>query len=145
MTRDQKATSAGRRNFKIKIPTDLLEIVTTLEFLMQRKEMYVMMCKSFNKKLKQHQEKKIDIMKLITPEYGDGELLVYFPEDLLVPVEAFFNPLHMSIRDVACNIVILYLTEVQESMTKSDREVLQKIDGTRERLFKLFHAVDTDE
>lgn len=142
---DKSSSSSSRRNFKIKIPTDLLEIVTTLEFLMQRKEMYVLMCKSFNKKLKEHQEKKIDIMKLITPEYGDGELIVYFPEDLLVPVEAFFNPLNMSIRDVAYNIVTLYLTEVQENMTKSDREVLQKIDGTRQRLFKLFHAIDTEE
>lgn len=116
-----------------------------LEFLMQRKEMYVMMCQSFNKKLKAHQEKKINIMSLITPEYGDGDLVVYFPDDLLAPAEAFFSPINMSLRDVAYNIVALYLIEVQEKMTKADREVLQKIDGTRDRIFKLFHSIDTNE
>jgi hypothetical protein len=144
MTENNQEKSS-RRNFKIKIPSDLLEIVTMLEFLMQRKEMYILMCESFNKKLKQHQEKKINIMSLITPEYGDADLVVCFPDTLLAPVEAFFNPINMSIRDVAYNIVALYLIEVQAKMTTEDRKILQKIDGTRDRLFKLFHSIDTSE
>jgi hypothetical protein len=81
-------------------------------------------------------------MSLITPEYGEGELIVYFPEDLLAPVEAHFNPLNMSIRDVAYNIVAIYLIELHQKMTKADRETLQKIEGMRNRVFELFHSIE---
>jgi hypothetical protein len=141
----QENSTSSRRNFKIKIPVELLEIVTTLEFLMQKKEMYVFMCQGFNKKLKDHQEKKINIMELITPEYGQGELIVYFPDDLLAPVEAFASSINMNLRDIVANIVRLYLIEVQEKISKADREVLQKIDATRDRVFKLFHSINKND
>lgn len=145
MSDNQEKSSSSRRNFKIKIPIDLLEIVTTLEFVMQRKEMYVLMCQRFNKKLKDHQDKKINIMTMITPEYGEGDLVVYFPEDLLAPAEALASSISMNLRDIVANIVRLYLVEVQEKMSKADREVLQKVNGTRERVFTIFHSIDTNE
>jgi hypothetical protein len=136
---------SSRRNFKIKIGAELLEIVTMLEFLMQRKEMYVLMCQSFNKKLREYQEQNLSILPLLNPEYGEGELIVYFPEDLLAPSEAFANAISMNLRDIVYNMVTMYLIEVQKKMAKEDREVIQKIAGTRERLFDLFHSLKVTE
>lgn len=136
---DERTTT--RRNFKVKLPDELMELVMLLEGVMQRKEMYEDMRQHMLALFAAHQGDEQTLLKSFCIERGKRDLLVYLTEQQLGPLDVFSEAHEVALKDLVYNMVLLYLTRLRADLTAHDLKLVQELPQLRARVAASYDAL----